>query len=105
MKQNEYFIFPDEKTGFDPNEIDLKDPDNYARISPHLFRVQKLSKVSYGNSSVREYAFRHHLETNVEEPKELKDITYKYVKSLPHLENIVKVRINHIGQIVKVGEY
>jgi len=105
MKQNEYFIFPNAQTGFDPNEIDLSDPDNYPRISPNLFRVQKLSKVSYGNSSSREYAFRHHLETGVEEQKELKDITYKYIKSLPHLENIVKVRINHIGRIVKTGEY
>lgn len=105
MKQNEYFVFPNENTGFDPHEIDLLNPDNYSLISPNLFRVQKFSKLFYGNSAVREYVFRHHLETKVEDIKELKDITYKSIKSLPIFEKIVKVRINHIGQIVSVGEY
>jgi len=105
MKRNEYFIFPNKEMGFDPNEIDLTDESNYAKISPNLFRVQKLSKVTYGNSSVREYVFRHHLETTVEENKALKNIAFRNIKSLQHLVGIVKVRINHIGQIVKVGEY
>ena len=43
MKQNEYFIIPNDDTVFKPNEIDLKDPKNYAIISPNLFRVQKIS--------------------------------------------------------------
>lgn len=103
MKQNEYFIFP--KEGFDPHEIDLLNPDNTALVSPNLFRVQKFSKLNYGNSSIREYMFRHHLETNLVDKKETKDITYIVVKSLQSLENIVKVRINHLGEIVKVGEY
>lgn len=103
MKQNEYFIFPSKD--FDPLEIDLLDPFNNKLISPNLFRVQKFSKVTYGNSSVRDYVFRHHFETSVEDKKELKDITYKSIKSLQYFEGIVKVRINHIGQIVKVGEY
>ncbi|MBR6659352.1 MAG: type II CRISPR RNA-guided endonuclease Cas9 [Paludibacteraceae bacterium] len=117
MKQNEYFVFPrykmvkDEDGNekqikiFDPKEIDLLDPDNYALISPNLFRVQKMSKVLAGNSFVRDYVFRHHLETKVEEIKVLKDITYKQYKSLPFAVDIVKVRVNHIGQIVSVGEY
>lgn len=105
MKQNEYFVFPNEDTGFDPNEIDLLNPDNYSLISPNLFRVQKFSKVYYGNSAVRDYVFRHHLETKIEDVKELRDITYKSIKSLSIFEKIVKVRINHIGQIVSVGEY
>lgn len=105
MKQNEYFVFPNEKTGFNPNDIVLEEPENYAIISPNLFRVQKFSKVEYGNSAVRDYVFRHHLETTVEERKELKDTTYYQLKSLPMFDMIVKVRINHIGQIVKVGEY
>ncbi len=105
MKQNEYFVFPNEQTGFNPNEIDLLNTKNYRVISPNLFRVQKFSKVIYGNSAVRDYVFRHHLETNVEEKKELNGITYKQVKSLGFAESIVKVRINHIGEIVKVGEY
>lgn len=103
MKQNEYFIFP--KDDFDPLAVDLLDPANNKLISPNLFRMQKFSKIIYGNSAVRDYVFRHHLETSVEDKKELKDITYKAIKSLPYLEGIVKVRINHIGQIVKIGEY
>ena len=45
MKQNEYFVFPNEKTGFNPKEIDLLDVENYGLISPNLFRVQKLSLI------------------------------------------------------------
>ena len=37
--------------------------------------------------------------------KELKDICYKQYKTLHFTTQIVKVRINHIGQIVSVGEY
>ena len=105
MKQNEYFVFPNSETGFNPHDIDFLNPDNYALISPNLFRVQKLSKVGYGNSFVRDYVFRHHLETTVDENKALRDITYKQYKSLAFVEDIIKVRINHIGQIVAVGEY
>jgi len=96
MKQNEYFVFPNEQAGFNPNEIDLTNPDNYAIISPNLFRVQKFSN--------GDYFFRHHLETNVEDKKELKDIAWKRL-SRKGLYGIVKVRVNHIGQIVDVGEY
>jgi CRISPR-associated endonuclease Csn1 len=103
MKQNEYFVFP--SYDFDPAEIDLLDPANNKLISLNLFRVQKFSKLKYGNSFIREYVFRHHLETSVDDKKELKDITYKNIKSLAPLEKIIKVRINHIGQIVKIGEY
>jgi len=103
MKQNEYFILP--STDFDPSEINLLDPANNRIISPYLFRVQKFSKVTYGNSSVRDYVFRHHHETTVDDKSELKGISYKAVKSLSYFEKIIKVRINHIGQIVKVGEY
>ncbi len=103
MKQNELFLFPSDT--FDPNEIDLLNLENYKQLSANLFRVQKLSKLSYGNATVREYVFRHHLETTVDDKKELKDIAYKELKSLSLLDKIVKVRLNHIGRIVKVGEY
>jgi CRISPR-associated endonuclease Csn1 len=103
IKQNEYFIFP--SADFYPLEIDLLNPVNNKLISSHLFRVQKFSKLIYGNSAVREYVFRHHLETSVDEKKELKDVTFRNIKSLPYFENSIKVRINHIGQIIKVGEY
>ncbi len=105
MKQNEYFVFLNDKTGFYPKQIDLLDPVNKKLISPNLYRVQKLSKVEYGKYAVRDFVFRHHLETSVEESKGLSGITYKQLKSLPHLENIVKVRVNHLGDIVSVGEY
>lgn len=103
MKQNEYFVFPNEKTGFNPKEIDLLNPKNYALISPNLFRVQTMSKVMYGNNTVRDYKFRHHLETTV--TSDLKDVTYKQYKNLSFANYIVKVRINHLGQIVSIGEY
>jgi hypothetical protein len=35
----------------------------------------------------------------------LKEITYKKIQSLPILNDIIKIRINHIGQIISVGEY
>lgn len=97
MKQNEYFVFPDETTGFDPSDIDLTNPANYSTISQHLFKVQKLS--------TGDYFFRHHLETNVNEEKLLRNTTWIRIQTTNYLKGIVKVRINHIGQIVKVGEY
>ncbi|AWG23088.1 type II CRISPR RNA-guided endonuclease Cas9 [Flavobacterium faecale] len=103
MKQNEYFIFPSDS--FDPQEVDLFNPANYHLISPNMFRVQKFSKVEYGNSSVRDYVFRQHLETTLNDKKELKDIAFKSIKSLPYFSNIIKIRINHLGQIVQIGEY
>jgi CRISPR-associated endonuclease Csn1 len=105
MKQNELFVFPNEQTGFNPAEIDLLDPKNKKEISPNLFRVQKFSKVVYGNSAVRDYVFRHHLETTVDDKKDLQNITYKSIKSLGYFEGIIKVRTNHLGDIIGVGEY
>jgi CRISPR-associated endonuclease Csn1 len=105
MKKNEYFVFPNPDTGFDPKDIDLMDSNNYAVISPNLFRLQTMSKVSYGNNVVRDYKFCHHLETSVCTDSKLKDMAYKQFKTLDFLKSIVKVRINHIGEIVAVGEY
>jgi CRISPR-associated endonuclease Csn1 len=53
----------------------------------------------------KNYYFRHHLETNVEDTKELRDIAWKSIRSNNHLKGIVKIRVNHLGQIVKTGEY
>ena len=82
---------------FDPKEIDLMNPDNYALISPNLFRVQKIS--------TKNYMFRHHLETVVGEEKKLRDFAWKLIQTPNYLCDIIKVRVNHIGQIVFVGEY
>lgn len=97
MKQNEYFVFPNPATGFNPKEVDLKNPENYALISPNLFRLQKLA--------TKDYMFRHHLETTVEVNSNLRDITWKRITAVNNLKGIVKVRVNHIGQVVAVGEY
>lgn len=102
MKQNEYFVFPNEKTGFNPKDIDLLNEANYHLISPNLFRVQKIS--------TKNYVFNHHLETQavsgdvLKSKKQLSGITYYFIQSLPPIKDIIKVRINHIGQIVAIGE-
>ena len=95
MKQNEHFVFP--SNNFDPSEIDLLNPENKKLISPHLYRVQKIA--------TKNYCFRHHLETDVKERKKLEGLAYKSQLGLKAIQNIVKVQINHIGQIVHVGEY
>lgn len=92
MKQNEMFVFPSDD--FDPNEFDLTDGKNAAKISPNLYRVQKIA--------TKNYMFRHHLETVVTNDLEF---TYKSIRSTGWLRNLVKVRINHLGEIVYVGEY
>ncbi len=97
MKRNEYFVFPDIKNGFNPAEIDLKDERNYALVSRHLYRVQKLAS--------KYYNFRHHLETNVQEEKLLQNVAWIRISSCNGLKGIVKVRVNHLGKIVAVGEY
>ncbi|MCD8290609.1 MAG: type II CRISPR RNA-guided endonuclease Cas9 [Prevotella sp.] len=96
MKQNEYFVFPNEETNFNPEEIDLLNPENYELISPNLYRVQKLA--------TGDYVFRHHLETTVENVKELRNTTWKRINNANNLKGAVKVRLNHIGQIVSIGE-
>ncbi len=105
MKQNEYFVFPrydsEGNMLFNPKDYDeewFKNPDNYAIISPNLFRVQKFS---YKN-----YVFRHHLETTINlSSYALRGTTWTDFRSSKGLDCIVKVRVNHIGQIVSVGEY
>ena len=106
MKPETFYHIYNQAVG---NDDLFKSSDNYFYFlklaNKHLQPVKKISKVEYGNSSVRDYVFRHHLETTVSEKKELKGVTYKAIKSLGHLKGIVKVRINHIGKIVQVGEY
>ncbi len=97
MKQNEYFVIPDIEHGFNPSEIDLKDECNYPLISKHLYRVQKLS--------TKDYVFRHHLETTVEDNNTLKGVTWVRITGLNNLKGFIKVRVNHIGKIVDIGEY
>jgi CRISPR-associated endonuclease Csn1 len=100
LKQNEYFVFPSDD--FNPNEIDLSDPDNYSRISPHLFRVQKIS--------TKNYVFNLHTETkavdgDILKNKALAKNSFYFIQTPEKLKDIVKVGINHLGKIVKTGEY
>lgn len=96
LKRNEFFVFPNRETGFNPTDYDLTDPENYSIISPNLYRVQRISK--------GDYIFRHHLDTATEFDGRLRDVTWKRIgPSL--LQDIIKVRLNNIGQIVAVGEY
>ena len=101
MKQNEIFVFPDDE--FDPSEIDLKDPSQKELIGKHLFRVQSISS--------RYYIFRHHLETIVangdtfKNQKMLRGKTFQFIRTEKYLKGIIKVRLNHLGNIVHVGEY
>jgi CRISPR-associated endonuclease Csn1 len=95
MKQNEFFIFPSKS--FNPHEMDLLNPNNYHLISPNLFRVQKLG--------TKDYTFRHHLETQLLDNTQLNNIAFKRIRSPKELSMVIKIRINHVGQIVQLGEY
>jgi CRISPR-associated endonuclease Csn1 len=101
MKQNEFFIFPSDS--LDPQEIDLLNPENYPLISPNMFRVQSISS--------KYYIFNHHLETKNADGnlfknfKELSGITYNFLQTTSSLSNIIKIRINHLGKVVQLGEY
>jgi CRISPR-associated endonuclease Csn1 len=97
LKQNEMFVFPNKEIGFDPFAIDLMNIKNRKLISPNLYRVQKIT--------TNNYMFRHHMETNVEEKKELANIAFINIRTPKNLKGLIKVRINHIGEIVGVGEY
>jgi CRISPR-associated endonuclease Csn1 len=95
LKQNEYFVFGDEN--FNPAEVDLLNPANYSLVSKYLYRVQKMAS--------KDYFFRHHLETKIDDIKELTGKSFKRIGMLNKLKVCIKVRINHLGQIVKIGEY
>lgn len=97
MKQNEMFLFPSED--FNPKEMDLLDEKNLRLISKNMFRVQKFGSLLSG------FWFRHHLETSVETDSKMKDVTYKVIQSTNNLRPVVKIRLNHLGKIVQVGEY
>ncbi len=97
MKQNEMFLFPSED--FNPKETDLFDEKNLNLISKNMFRVQKFGSLLSG------FWFRHHLETTVDLNSSLKDTSYKVIQSCNNLKLIVKVRLNHLGKIVQIGEY
>ena len=94
VQRNDFFIFPDVGSGFNPCEIDLMEQDNFALISSHLYKVQKISSLNY--------LLRVHTDTSSKTPNELKDITWKSLRSLKGFIGTVKVKINHLGRIYDV---
>lgn len=100
LKKNEYVVFPsmEGQPVFNPHEINLTDAANAEKVSPFLFRVQKISS--------RHYVFRHHADTSTDTDKKFQNITWKRIRSLSNKEllGLIKVRLNHIGRIVAVGE-
>lgn len=103
MMINDLFVF-DLKHSEHPteNEINFLDKKNRPIISKKLFRLQKMSKSIDGRFLVD---FRHHLETTVNRnDKELKDITWFTVSKNSDLSRLTKININHLGEIIKIGE-
>lgn len=91
LQRNECFVFPDEETAFNPSVIDLTAKDNYAMISPHIFKVQSLSE--------GDYRFRHHYDATKSTNSNLKNVTWKRVRNPNGLKGVVKIRITKIGHI------
>lgn len=104
MQINDLFVF-DLKHSTNPqeeNELDFFEDKNRELISKKLFRVQKMSKKSKGTFEV---AYRHHLETSVSRSSiNLKGITWDEHGSNSHLSRITKIKIDHLGDVLKVGE-
>lgn len=91
LQRNDCFVFPDEATGFYPAEIDLTAKENYALISPHLFKVQSISE--------GDYRFRHQYDATKNNNVKLKNMTWKRIRVINDLKGVVKVRITKIGHI------
>jgi CRISPR-associated endonuclease Csn1 len=91
LQQNEMIVF-----GLNPSEVDFYSPENYAMLSKHLYRVQKMSKKSSGAIDVW---FRHHLETKLDDTGIARDLK-KFInaRSLAALTG-AKVKVNNLGQI------
>lgn len=97
IQQNEMFVF-----NLSDEELQLAiQGNNYVLISKHLYRVQKISKQSAGAVNLW---FRHHLETELDDSAAAKELK-KFI-NLQTLNNMtgIKVKINNLGSIVKVGE-
>ena len=93
MQKNDLFVF-DLKHSEHPTpekELDFTLPENRSQISKKLFRVQDISE---GN-----FSFYHHLETTTK-----RDNTRKRIQSDQELSKFTKIKINHLGEIICVGE-
>lgn len=91
IQRYDYLVVPDKQTGFDPLAMDVCNPENYPAISPHLYRVQKMSS--------KNYVLRQHLDTSNLTPDKLKGISSIEIRSLNNFIGCVKVTIDRLGQI------
>ena len=74
--------------------------NNRKLLSKHLYRCQFVSKNDAGQIFV---PFRHHLETKLDDSKSSKDMKrFRLVQGVSELLKFTKVKINHLGKIVKV---
>jgi CRISPR-associated endonuclease Csn1 len=95
MQQNEMFLL-------NPNKEELSDAvrsNDLTKISYSLYRVQKIAE--------RDYNFRHHLETQVNDDENLRNSgRYIRISSIPSLKNHnpIKLKINHLGEITELEE-
>ncbi|MGI6306577.1 MAG: type II CRISPR RNA-guided endonuclease Cas9 [Bacteroidales bacterium] len=88
MQINDLFVFD-----VNPEEVNFFDPVNKPLLAKNLYRVQAMSK--------GDYLFRHQYEATVQKKY---DFTYKRITSMDKLKGAVKIRINHLGDIIKIGE-
>lgn len=73
--------------------------DQQKILADRLFRVQKMT---LGSKSL-DIFFRHHLESSVENSeKELRNITWERIQSDKHLGRLTKIKVNHLGHIIKL---
>lgn len=81
-------------------------PDNYAELAPHIFRVQAISKTRQKLGYVRIYMFKQqYVSGSQKESSFLRGVTQVQISSAKDLAQLVKIRVNHLGRIVAVGEY
>jgi CRISPR-associated endonuclease Csn1 len=98
LKQNDTFVFNNTEEISQALSTYEKD---YKTISRYLFRVQKISS--------KYYVFNHHLQTMavdgdmLKNQKALHGITHKLTQSVNQLKDLVKVRVNHLGEIVEIN--
>ncbi len=98
MQQNEMFILGLPKKEFD----EAVKQTNKELLSKHLYLVWSIADNNYW--------FRHHLETKNSELKNISGAKeskrFYYIRSVGALNtlNPIKVRLNHFGEITKIGE-
>lgn len=100
LSQNEMFVFDlsnEDLNGYVSN-------NNFPEISKRLYRVQKIAN--------NDYVFRHHLETRTDDKKNGGEAMASEIGKFIRISSLktftkrnpIKVRLNSLGQIVKIGE-